>query len=260
MSRFKPPWYLTLCVLAVAPALAYLGFWQLSRNREMTAHKAMLDDRIGQDEVILDGLGGRNWPAPWRRVRLKGEFTGGQVWVINRYVGGALGHDLIAGFRLAKGGVLLVDRGWVPEGPIPDHIDSPEKRPGWAPPSGPWELSGLLRKWHTDVDAEVAPQRFRSLDGGRIAKALGLPIAPYYLDQGALLSEGERAVGFPRRGFHAFKIRSPHLSYAVQWFSLCVTLLVLYVLVGVRRARAPEDAKLNKGAFPAPTKAEVSKP
>lgn len=251
MSGFRPPWVLTLGVLAVAPALAYLGFWQLGRNNEMQAHKSLLDERLAQEEITMDGLGGRNWPEPWRRVTLKGEFTGGQVWVINRYVGGALGHDLVAGFRLAKGGVLLVDRGWVPEGPIPDHIESPEKRPDWQPPTGQWELTGLLRKWHPDVDAEVESSRFRSLDGGRIAKALGLPVAPYYLDQGELLKEGEEATGFPRRGFHPFRIRSPHLSYAVQWFGLCLTLLVIYGIVGVRAAR-PKEQRQNESRVAQP--------
>lgn len=235
---FRPAWILSLGVAAVAPTLAYLGFWQLDRNAEMQAHKARLDQRLAQSVVEVDGLAGKPWPAPWRQVKVTGRFTGGQVWIINKFVGGAIGHRLVAAFQLKRGGIILIDRGWVPDGPIPDHIKSPEKRPEWRPPEGDWELQGLLRSWRPDVDAQVESLRFRSLDGGRIAKALGVPSAPYYLEQGELLEPGAEPNGFPRRGYSPFQIRSPHLSYAVQWFGLAVTLVIIYLVVGLQRGRA----------------------
>jgi surfeit locus 1 family protein len=53
-----------------------------------------------------------------------------------------------------------------------------------------------------------------------------------------LLLDADQAGGFVRQWGPRSMAPEKHLGYAVQWFGFAVTLVVMYVVLGMRRARS----------------------
>jgi surfeit locus 1 family protein len=111
------------------------------------------------------------------------DFTREQVWT-GRTFEGVPGVALLTPLRLATGGVVWVNRGWVPS-PDAAQIDT--------------------SRWREPDSAEVV--------GVAVAHA-GMP---YFVED----SLPPRASGGPmiRRWPEPVLSEGPHLSYAIQWFS-----------------------------------------
>lgn len=222
--------------VAVAAMVVFslLGHWQLQR---MHAKQALLDAQVQagtRPAVALDRALAS--PGDVARVSDHGRFLPGLVLLDNQIRHGRAGVKLYRPFRSDGGALLLVDLGWRPlpaDRTLPDVV---------APPS-PVAVRGLLAPAPApglalgpEVTA-VGPQRWLAsrLQPATLAPLLGLPALPervLRLDP-ALPFGDERDLDLlpntlpPQR----------HLGYAVQWFALALTVLVVALVLEWKRRR-----------------------
>jgi surfeit locus 1 family protein len=240
---------LLLPAVLVFAVLCGLGTWQLQRKAWKEALIAALTEQIAAPPAALPA------PATWskldpasddyHRVRFSAEFD---------YAGEALVYAAAAGFRpdvsgpgywvftparLTDGGLLMVNRGFVPEG-----RQDPKSRADGAT-TGAVAIMGAMRwpdsrHWFTPQD-DPAHNLWFSRDPQAIAAAKGLgPVAPFYVEQETPVPPG----GLPQPGKIVVNLPDNHLQYAVTWFGLAIVLVVVFiawVFSSGRRGTGGED-------------------
>jgi surfeit locus 1 family protein len=235
---FSPPFAATLAVLLLMPVLAGLGCWQGARAREKAhlldeaaAGQAAAPTELASSES-LESLAG------WRPLRVQGVFLAERQGLLDNQVrDGRVGYDILTPLRVnGRDELLLVDRGWLPRGPRREDL------PQWSTPDGLVSLTGTL---HVPVDVPLVSGTVSDVFGGAwVVSEIDLPLLGRQL--GAPLAR--RVLRLDPASEHGFRRDWPvvgmtpqrHYGYAVQWFGLALALLVLYVVAGVRRARAAQ--------------------
>ena len=80
------------------------------------------------------------------------------------------------------------------------------------------------------------------IDYERLSDALGYQLLP-----AVILLDPQQPHGYLRDwrpGFGGFGPER-HLGYAVQWFALALTLIVIYVVMNTRRSRPPSEPSVS---------------
>jgi surfeit locus 1 family protein len=188
-----------VAAFAIAAVCVRLGVWQLdrlaqrrTRNAEIAARLALPPLHVGR-ETSPDS-------ARQRRVVARGvyDFARERVWRLRSF-DGTPGVALVTPLRLADGSAVLVDRGWVPS-PDAYHVDQPLYR---EPDTASVEGLGMM-----------VPAALRD--------SLPYPLVPFIVQQ-----TGPSAPrGLPRRWPPPAVDDGPHLSYAIQWFSFALIIVL----------------------------------
>jgi surfeit locus 1 family protein len=223
-----------LATLAALAALLALGTWQLERKAWKEGLIATLADRLAQAPAPLPARATWDRLAPqsseFRRVTLRAELAADQEALVYTS-GSALRHDVSgpgywvsAPARLAEGGVVVINRGFVPEG-----------RQGAASRAesqltGPVEIVGALRFPEARGLFTPADNPARNLwfvrDHLSMAAAKGWgPVAPFFIDQESPAPAG----GLPRPGKITPNLPNNHLQYALTWYGLALVLVAVFV-------------------------------
>lgn len=188
--------------LVIAAVCVRLGVWQLDRLGQRRARNAALAARLALPALQVRGGGGgiSADSARQRRVVATGvyDYAREQTWP-GRSFEGTPGVALVTPLRLADGSEVLVDRGWVPS-PDAFHVDHAAYRE--ADTATVEGLALVPPRGRGDVDATG--------------------FLPFVIQQEAPLASR----GLPRRWPPPALDNGPHLSYAVQWFSFAVIVLV----------------------------------
>jgi surfeit locus 1 family protein len=229
------PALLPTAVLVVGlPVLAGLGLWQLGRAAQKQALVEAHAARTGEPPIPLGRLSG-----PWEGLRARPVIATGrydlehQLLLDNRTHQGRAGYHVITPLRLAGGGAVAVNRGWVPVG------DSRAHRPPLPGPDGEITLHATIalppERGVRLGSAEEAPgggaQVIQRIDLPAVETHLGYPLLPI-----VLLLDPQEGDGFVRhwRPVHGIG-PDGHLAYALQWFAIAAVLLVTYVAMSTRR-------------------------
>jgi cytochrome oxidase assembly protein ShyY1 len=149
---------------------------------------------------------------------------------------GMQGYRVLTPLKLSDGGIVLIDRGWLPLGTtrqqlpelavdeqsrsitgLLDELPRPGVRAGNA---------GLGSSW-PQVLNYPRDNELRSLFGDSLQSRI-------------VLLDADQSDGFERRwqintGFGPER----HVGYAVQWFGLATALVVIYIIVNLRKIPAP---------------------
>jgi surfeit locus 1 family protein len=184
----------------VAAACVRLGIWQLDRlsqrrslNASLAALQALPPLELRDRSMSLDAARGR-------RIVARGvyDFAAERTWP-GRSFEGTPGVALITPLRLPDGSAVLVDRGWVPS-PDAFHVDHGAYRePDTATITG---IARVPPRGRGDVDTTG--------------------FLPFIIE----VQTAEPARGLPRRWPPPSFGNGPHLSYAIQWFSFALIVLV----------------------------------
>ena len=162
--------------------------------------------------------------ARGRRLHARGvyDYAGERLWRPRAYEG-VPGVALITPVKLADGSAVLVDRGWAPS-PDAYHIDQRAYRePDTA------DVVGI---------GMAAPRGRGDVDPAKLRDSLPYPLLPFILQQLPPSTALHRPPP-PRL------VRSPlpdlgdgpHLSYAIQWFSFAVIIVVGSVALARKQHR-----------------------
>ena len=206
--------------LLVATTCVALGIWQIARLHQTrqfnAAVRAGLSASPAPVETLLpDGVDAD--AVRYRRAEATGTYDTAHEFVLyGRSQNSDAGNHMLTPLRLADGGAILVDRGWVPL-----SVDEPGA-PGVAPPMGDVHVEGVLFSSEGDPpgdvgQADVTETTLSKVDLARIQSQLPYRIAPDYL----LLQHQSPAQStpFPEPAPLPELSEGPHLSYAVQWFT-----------------------------------------
>jgi cytochrome oxidase assembly protein ShyY1 len=214
--------------------LCGLGTWQIERRAWKEALMDTLQRRLAAAPVALPERA--RWPQldaaqdEFRRVSLHAALVPGQQALV--YTAGSAfrpdvsgpGYWVFAPAKLADDTVVVVNRGFVPEG-WQDRV-----RDAAAPP--PQDIVGVMRwpeaaSWLTPA-AEPAKNLWFARDHLAMAAAKGWggfgQVAPFFVDQEAPVASD----GVPRPGPLVVQLRNEHLQYAVTWFGLALVLAVVF--------------------------------
>lgn len=235
----------TLVVLALFPALLGLGQWQLGRAAEKRALLAALTAAASSAPVAYaPGL------PRFARVRATGLWDARQFLLDAQVRGGRVGYRVLTPLALADGSRLIVDRGWTAAGADRATLPDVTLVDGSAA-----EVDGLLDEFpqagvRAGVDGPAGaawPRVVLYPTSAALAAALGGAVQPALLRATAGAADGpglERdaslepmlatAVGFPPER---------HLGYAVTWFALAATLVVLWLAHAARARDAAQDER-----------------
>ncbi len=232
-----------LAALAVFLVLLGLGTWQLQRKAWKDALIATLTERLAAPPVPLPDRA--RWAelnrdrVEFTRVVAPVEFLHDREALVYS-VGSTLragaptgpGYAVFTPARLANGGFVLVNRGFVP-----DALRDPATRVA-GQTAGPVEIVGVMRWPDAPSAFAPAPDPGRNLwyarDPAAIAAAKNIEAAPFYIEQ-----EGPTpAHGWPRPARLQPTLPNNHLQYVITWYGLAAALLGVFVVWAVRRSKA----------------------
>ena len=233
--EFKPGLWPSLATLVLLPGLVGLGLWQLERaawkQGLVDAHEAA----IHLAPVDLGWLLESGDLAASRPVEVRGQYDlAHQLLLDNRIYRGHAGYHVLTPLTLPDGvSVVLVNRGWVPTGL--DRAVLPEL-PG---PSGPVAVVAItslqpeqpFRLGAVEESHAGWPKVVQQLDLAQLEQLLGTRLLPVIL----LLDESSEH-GFVREWQPVYEVTpDKHRAYAMQWFTLAVVLLLIYIGVNSKR-------------------------
>ncbi|HEY8005967.1 MAG TPA: SURF1 family protein [Methylocella sp.] len=224
------------CVAAAI--LVSLGVWQLRRLAWKEGLIANIEARTSAAPQPLSPVA--DWPAlrpedyEYRHVTLTGTFENGEEVLVFRPSGGSAdnqpGYHVLTPLRLKSGGIVIVNRGFVPL----DRKQQNSRKAGLI--EGETTLTGLMRQpetrnFFTPPDDPAAGNYF-TRDPGLIARHFGLAnTAPFSVDADESLVPG----GWPKGGATERNIPNNHFSYALTWFGLALALIGVFIAFACQR-------------------------
>jgi surfeit locus 1 family protein len=229
-----------LFVVAALAVLVALGAWQLERRQWKEALIAELDRKLATPPAALPPP--ERWPQlkaeadEFRRAAFPAELIPGEEALV--YSSGSPlrpdatgpGYWVFAPARLSGGSLVVVNRGFVPEGKQNPNSHSA--------PSGVIDIIGAMR-WpeqrgmFTPADTPTKNLWFaRDPAAMAAAKSWG-NVAPFYIDQEAPPAPG----GLPKVGPLKPSLPNNHLQYAVTWYGLALVILISALLFWRARRR-----------------------
>lgn len=214
--------------------LCALGTWQLQRMGEKHAYIDRLQEQAAGKPAPMPPS------ADWAKldpaaldlthVVVKGSYIDDRIAGVRTTIAAGppgsrqlsgFGRWVFQAFKVEDGGIILVNRGFVPEARLGQI----------GPASGPDTIKGFLRA--PEARNSFTPQdlpsirEFYTRDPAAIAVSLGQPPAPFYLEAAR---EGDGLT--PPAGVDVRELigRIPdnHLQYALTWFGLALTLLGVF--------------------------------
>ena len=231
---------LLLVLLGLLGVLVFtgLGIWQLERRVWKLDLIARVDQRI--HAPVVDAPGPAAWGGmtaagdEYSHVRLAGRFLGGKNTLVQAVTELGGGYWVLTPMRTDRGFVVLVNRGFIPQGRKAEF----EQESGGLGSST--VIDGLLRMSEPRGgflrSNDAAGNRWYSRDVVAIAAARGLTndIAPYFVD-------AEASAGWPRGGLTVVTFRNSHLVYALTWFTLAAMLAAALAapMIGARQRQRP---------------------
>jgi cytochrome oxidase assembly protein ShyY1 len=233
--RFQPAWSMTLLALLLASLMAALGGWQLQR----AAAKEQLMAHFSQNNALpaldLNATDLRGPQLTDRHAVVTGRYREAPFILLNNQTQqGRVGFPLFGLFRFAGSDKhLLINRGWVPA--------SAEGRPVIADPTPhlrgqtlrgllvPMPRSGLrLGELRYQSDAPVMELPY--LDLSWLRQVLDVDLQPF-----VLLLDEPIVEQYRRQRQAAWLNPQRHRGYALQWFSLSLALVIIYIVTNLKR-------------------------
>lgn len=223
--RFRPPRGATPLTLVFVALLMGLGFWQLHRLEWKEALLARIESQLAGPPRPLPAE--ISDPAAWEyaRVQVSGRFRHEAELHLAR----GRGWQIITPLIRDSGPPVLVVRGFAP-----NRLKDPASRPESLVDT-PLTIEAIARLPETPgrFTPDNRPQEnvWVWRDIAAMAEAAGLETAaPLFLE-----AVGDAPGGWPQGGVTRLDIPNRHLGYAVTWFALAASLIVIYIAAGLRR-------------------------
>lgn len=231
LARFRPAPLPTLAAALLFPVLVWLGLWQLDRAGEKRALSSAFERGAGTPLALEEAAAA----DLYRRVRAGGRYDSERQFLIDNMVHqGRNGFYVLTPLAPAGGGpALLVNRGWVPQDPARRRL------PEVAVAETPRELDGRvgklpaagLRLGEAQREAASWPNVRQFPEISELEQALGTKLRPW-----VLLLDPAAPDGYLREWRPPALGPERHLGYALQWFALAATLLVIWIVLTWKRS------------------------
>jgi surfeit locus 1 family protein len=204
--------------LLIAAACVRLGVWQLDRLRQRRARNAHVLATRSRPPIPVAGSLSTD-SARDRRLFARGayDYARERLWHGRSYEG-VPGVDLVTPLRLPDGTAVLVDRGWAPS-PDGYHVDQGAYREGDSA-----EVLGI---------GVTAPRAPGDVEPAAVRDSLPYPLLLFVIQELPNSPSSPTSTNLhhpptpPLTRWPAPELSDgPHLSYAIQWFSFAVIIVV----------------------------------
>lgn len=216
------------CLLTLAALLA-LGTWQVERLAWKEGLLATIEERVVAEPRPLTDIETRYattrdveyWP-----VTLSGVFHHEAERHYLATWRGQSGFQVLTPLELADGRFIFINRGFVPY----DRKDAARRAEGQV--EGVVEIAGLSRTAPEEKPSFIVPDNdpaknvFYWKDIQEMTRSAGLDdetVLPFFVDAGAAENPG----GLPIGGVTRIDLPNSHLQYAMTWYGLALTLVIV---------------------------------
>lgn len=235
-GRRRPGWLPLVAATIAFASFVALGVWQIQRAAEKQQLLAAIERGARSAPIELPYADSALARGEFQRVQAQGQFLGDRQFLLdNRLLDGQVGYDVLTPLVLADGRTVLVDRGWLPAGP--------RREPqGEVALEMPGQVTVTGRLWRPDPAVALGPavapssgewpRTVTRIDYDALGEELGRTLTPAVIraERGAPWVLTPRALE-PQFG------PERHYGYAVQWFALALTVLVVTGALQWRRRR-----------------------
>lgn len=232
----KPSLFILVLTIVVASLLSGLGVWQLQRAEEKKQMELNNNQRKNELPLALELPFKVDENMRFRPIRAEGKFINSKQFVLdNQILDHQVGYNIFTPLLLDDDEtVLLVDRGWLP------LKGSREQLPDINVGEALQEVMGTVYVPYgkayslgtVDNDGLEWPRLIQYLDFEQLQERLGMNILPMTLRINAEHKDALTAqwplVAIRSNNQLSYEV---HIGYAVQWFALALTVLVLLLLL-----------------------------
>lgn len=236
---FKPGLLGTLVTAIGVGVFASLALWQLGRADERRELAALIQARMELPAFEYTGQSVNLGTMEYRRVQLKGRYEErGQILLDNTVMEGKPGYQVITPFRLESKGMVLVDRGWIPQGRTRSDI------PDVAVPDQRLDIAGQIGLHRSkpvvggDIPVLDDGVRWTYVNGELYRERFG-----YELPDFVIRLDADSPSGFEREAFAFEDKAGMHIGYAIQWAAFGVIALGTWVGLAFRRRETNQDSE-----------------
>ena len=214
--------FVTLAIIM----LILLGNWQLVRLDEKQKFIQTIEINVANPAISIQDL---NVNVPnYSKVTLSGTFLPGK----NAFLYGRRsaspekdGYYLLSAFAAEDGKIYMVSRGWLPQS-VKDNIDN------FITSQKPETIEAIIlpgEKKNFFVPGNDRKNNiWFTLDLDMAAEVIDSTVTDFYLMQINSQNLPEGAV--PLKTTHLNKVRNDHLEYAITWYSLAASLLLVFII------------------------------
>ncbi|HUJ37801.1 MAG TPA: SURF1 family protein [Hyphomicrobium sp.] len=231
-------WPAVMTVIGVAFLIA-LGNWQMRRLTWKEGLIAAIAERTHAEPVLLAEAERRAGDIEYLRVWAKGTYLNDReldFYAFDEQAGP--GWHILTPLRLADGGIVFVNRGFVP-----DELKDPAKRKE-GQLAGEVEIVGLARKPETAGTFTPANDTAKNVWYWRDLPAMAAAavpgdkarVVPFVIDAEL---EPRSPGGWPKGGTTRLEPPNRHLEYALTWYGLAAALVGVFGAFAVTRWRLP---------------------
>lgn len=241
-TNIRFPLVATVITVLAIVVMVKLGFWQLERAEQKRQLFSDYEQQKSEDEAIPFAKLKQVSPESdrFRYVEVTGQFLQQPVFFLdNQIEKGIVGYEVIALFqpRANSQTNLPVNMGWLP---------APKSRkvlPEVSIPQGMKQLTGFLyfpsdnpfttNTYETDLTAGTI--RIQQFQPAAVAKQLDIA-----LTNSVLLLETPEGIGWQRDWKPQVMSPEKHQGYALQWFSLAIACLVIFLFAVIKLNKQPK--------------------
>jgi surfeit locus 1 family protein len=227
-----------LLILIVMAVTIRLGFWQRDRAHQKEALEASITRFENAPARTVTAAPIALKEIEYHRVRAVGRFVPEDVvYLDNRPYNDQPGFYVVMPFKLADGGYVLVNRGWLPR-----NMDARTEMAPYGTPAGEVEIEGIARAdasraYELGQGGSAPHQQIRqNLDVSAYATETGLPLQPFVIQQTS--DDGDKLVrDWPMPTTDVER----NYGYMLQWWGMAAAALG-FGLYAARRAAKKEQA------------------
>ncbi|MCU7924078.1 MAG: SURF1 family protein [Candidatus Thiodiazotropha sp. (ex Dulcina madagascariensis)] len=221
----------TIIMVFLTPLFCGLGIWQLDRAEQKRSLGSSLEMRRKLPALSLNTMLPDKGRLEFRHVEAMGNFLSDKTILIeNRKHLGKTGYHVVTPIQLSEnGGILLVNRGWIPreridnDATLPTPVDTVTIRGQITIPQAP-----AIELGRTASAVEGTP-RWPYLTLDSFTAWSGLEILPF-----AILQSPDDSHGFVRRWPHPRVSDMMHIGYAIQWFAFALITLLVWLRLSMQ--------------------------
>ena len=221
MNSFKSK--ILIFAIIFVPITISLGFWQLDRAQEKKEIIANYDELLTSEPIYLNA---KSTYKNWQPVTTMGRFKDTVIFEDNAILNGRAGFKIYHLFENGDGSYVFVHRGFVERNMIKNNL------PQIDIPKGKQSLKGsVLIKQDNSFVQDIEESDARIVQEFNIERLINkFPILkdrylhPFLLNLDIRDKNKFLAIEKPVN-----MKASKHIGYAIQWFGLCLALIILTI-------------------------------